>query len=192
MNTPRIPALPPDEWDPETRDALAQSPAGPDGSPLHIFATLANHPKLLKRWMVFANHVLSKSTLSPRHRELLILRTGWLCGSEYEWGQHVLLARRCDITDEEIARVQAGPDAAGWDPFEAALLRAADDLHTDAMVSDATWAALAERYDTEQLLDTVFTVGQYHTVAFALNSCGVQLDAGVPGFDATEGATPPQ
>ena len=51
------------------------------------------------------------------------------------------------------------------------------------MVSDATWAALAERYDTEQLLDTVFTVGQYHTVAFALNSCGVQLDAGVPGFD---------
>jgi 4-carboxymuconolactone decarboxylase len=192
MNTPRIPALPPDEWDPETRDALAQSPAGPDGSPLHIFATLANHPKLLKRWMVFANHVLSKSTLSPRHRELLILRTGWLCGSEYEWGQHVLLARRCDITDEEIARVQAGPDAAGWDPFEAALLRAADDLHTDAMVSGATWAALAERYDTEQLLDTVFTVGQYHTVAFALNSCGVQLDAGVPGFDATEGATPPQ
>jgi 4-carboxymuconolactone decarboxylase len=192
MDTPRIPALPPDEWDPETRDALAQSLAGPDGSPLNIFATLANHPKLLKRWMVFANHVLSKSTLSPRHRELLILRTGWLCGSEYEWGQHVLLARRCDITDEEIARVQAGPDAAGWDPFEAALLRAADDLHTDAMVSDATWAALAERYDTEQLLDTVFTVGQYHTVAFALNSCGVQLDAGVPGFDATEGATPPQ
>ena len=92
--------------------------------------------------------------------------------------------RRCDITDEEIARVQAGPDAAGWDPFEATLLRAADELHADAKISDATWAALAERYDTEQLLDTVFTVGQYHTVAFALNSCGVQLDAGVPGFDA--------
>ena len=184
MDTPRIPALPPDEWDPETRDALAKSLAGPDGSPLNIFATLANHPKLLKRWMVFANHVMSKSTLSPRHRELLILRTGWLCRSEYEWGQHVLLARRCDITDDEIARVQTGPDAARWDPFEATLLRAADELHTDAMVSDATWAALAERYDTEQLLDTVFTVGQYHTVAFALNSCGVQLDAGVPGFDA--------
>ena len=184
MDTPRIPALAPDEWDPEIRDALAKSLTGPDGSPLNIFATLANHPKLFKRWMVFANHVLSKSTLSPRDRELLILRTGWLCGSEYEWGQHVLLARRCDITDEEIARVQAGPDAAGWDPFEATLLRAADELHADAKVSDATWAALAERYDTEQLLDTVFTVGQYHTVAFALNSCGVQLDAGVPGFDA--------
>jgi alkylhydroperoxidase family enzyme len=133
--------------------------------------------------MVFANHVLAKSTLSPRHRELLILRTGWLCGSEYEWGQHVLLAQRCDITDEEIARVQTGPDATGWDPFEASLLRAADELHADAMVSDATWAALAQRYDAEQLLDTIFTVGQYHTVAFALNSCGVQLDAGVPGFD---------
>jgi alkylhydroperoxidase family enzyme len=186
MDAPRIPALAPDDWDPETRDTLAKGLAGPDGSPLNIFATLANHPKLLKRWMVFANHVLSKSSLSPRHRELLILRTGWLCGSEYEWGQHVLIARGCGIGDDEIARVQAGPDAAGWDPFEATLLRAADELHADAVVSDATWAALAARYDTEQLLDTVFTVGQYHTVAFALNSCGVQLDAGVPGFDSAD------
>ena len=185
MDTPRIPALAPDDWDPETRDALAKSLAGPDGSPLNIFATLANHPKLLKRWMVFANHVLSKSTLSPRDRELLILRTGWLCGSEYEWGQHVL--HRPAAATSPTRRSPASrpaPTPPGGTRSRRRLLRAADELHADAMVSDATWAALAERYDTEQLLDTVFTVGQYHTVAFALNSCGVQLDAGVPGFDA--------
>jgi alkylhydroperoxidase family enzyme len=183
MENPRIAPLPPEDWDPETRDALAKTGGGPTGTTLNIFATLANHPKLLKRWMVFANHVLSKSTLSPRHRELLILRTGWLCQSEYEWGQHVLIARAAGISNEEIARVRSGPDAPGWDAFEADLLRVADELHASAIVSDATWTAVAERYDTEQLLDAVFTVGQYHTVAFALNSCGVQLDAGVPGFD---------
>jgi alkylhydroperoxidase family enzyme len=185
MDQPRIAPLAAEEWDAETAGALGSALSGPDGKPLNIFATLAHHPKLLKRWMVFGNHVLFKSTLTPRDRELLILRTGWLCGSEYEWGQHVVIARRSDITDDEIARVRVGPEAPGWSTFDAALLRAADELHTDAVVSDATWSTLAERYSTEQLLDTIFTVGQYHAVAFALNSCRVVLDAGVPGFDAT-------
>jgi alkylhydroperoxidase family enzyme len=182
MQTPRIPPLPRDQWEPETEEQLGGSLTAPDDSPLNIFATLANHPKLLKRWLVFANHVLFKSALPPRDRELLILRTGWNCCSPYEWGQHVLIALESGITDEEIEEVTVGPDAPGWDPFDAALLRAADELHHDAVVSDATWALLAQRYTAEQLLDTVFTVGQYHTVAFALNSCGVELDEGVP-FD---------
>jgi alkylhydroperoxidase family enzyme len=176
MDTPRIPALAPDDWDPETRDTLAKGLAGPDGSPLNIFATLANHPKLLKRWMVFANHVLSKSTLSPRDRELLILRTGWLCGSEYEWGQHVLIARGCGIGDDEIARVQAGPDAAGWDPFEATLLRAADELHADRKISDAVWAPLSEHLSERKLIELCLLVGHYEMLAMTLNSLQVQPD----------------
>lgn len=182
METPRIAPLPPAEWDAETRDQLGTAVSAPDGTPLNIFATIANHPKLLKRWLVFANHVLFKSTLAFRDRELLILRTGWNCRSPYEWGQHVLIARQGGFTDDEIDRVVAGPDDPGWDAFDAALLRAADELHRDAAVSDATWATLCERYGDEQLLDAVFAVGQYHTVAFALNSCRVPLDDGVGGL----------
>jgi 4-carboxymuconolactone decarboxylase len=188
MDAPRIAPLPTDDWDEETRTTLGSALTGPDGTPLNIFATLAHHPKLLKRWLVFASHTLGKSTLSPRDRELLILRTGWLCGSEYEWGQHVLIARDAGLTDDEIGRVREGSTAAGWSPLDAALLRAADELHEHAVVSDETWATLAEHYSTQQLLDVVFTVGQYHTVAFALNSCGVPRDAGVPGFDDSPGA----
>ena len=95
------------------------------------------------------------STLAPRERELLILRIGWLCQAEYEWGQHVIFGKGAGLTDEEIARIKEGPDAKGWSPFDAALLRAADELHADAFISDATWAALSERYSTQQLMDVV-------------------------------------
>jgi len=179
-NTPRIAPLPRDQWDPEVQEILQATQMG--GRVLNIFQTLARHPKLLKRWLVFGNHVLIKSTLSPRERELLILRTGWNCQAEYEWGQHAAIAKQIGLADAEIERVTRGPDAPGWDPFEAVLLRAADELHRDSCVGDATWAALAARYSTQQLMDVVFTVGQYTLVSMALRSFGVQLDEGIAGF----------
>jgi alkylhydroperoxidase family enzyme len=152
----------------------------PDGSTLNIFATLAHHPALMKRWLVFASHVMAKNTLTPRDRELLILRVGVRCRAPYEFGQHHVIAQRCDITVDEIEHVKAGPSHPSWSPFDAALLRAADELHDDSMISDDTWAVLAQRYSAEQLLDVVFTVGNYHVVSMALNSCGVVLDEGIP------------
>ena len=187
LTKPRVAPLAPEQWSDAAKDVLAPLLAG--GSPnrkpgrvLNIFATLAHHPKLLKRWLVFGNHVLGKNTLSPRDRELAILRIGWLCGAEYEFGQHTVIARGSDITDEEIRRVTEGPDARGWSAEDAALLRAVDELHADAFVTPPTWDALAERYSREQLIDLVFTVGQYNLVSMALNTLGVQLDEGIPGF----------
>jgi 4-carboxymuconolactone decarboxylase len=152
------------------------------GRVLNIFSTFARHPKLLKRWLVFGNHILFKSTLSPRARELVILRIGWLCRCEYEWGQHAAIARQVGISDEEIRRTTVGPDASGWDPFEAMLLRAADELHDASTIQDSTWSALSARYDAKQMMDLVFTAGQYTLVAMALNAFGVVLDQGIQGF----------
>jgi alkylhydroperoxidase family enzyme len=181
LSRPRLDPLPEAEWDDEQRDLVRG--AERDGRALNIYRTLVRHPKLLKRWGVFGAHILYKNSLPPRDRELLILRTGWLCRCQYEWGQHVIIARACGLTDDEIARIQDGPEAGGWSEADAALLRAADELHADAFVSDATWQALSERFDSRQLLDLVFTAGQYHIVSMALNTLGVQLDAGVRGFD---------
>jgi alkylhydroperoxidase family enzyme len=181
LSQPRVEPLPESEWSSEVSETL-KNVLRIEGRPANIFATLAHHPKLLKRWLVFGNHVLAKQTLSPRDRELAILRIGWLCRAEYEWAQHVVISRRAGIGDEEILRVAEGPDASGWEPHDALLLRAVDELHGDAMIGDATWKSLAERYSTEQLLDLVFTVGQYNLVCMALNTLGVQLDAGLEGF----------
>ena len=180
LSQPRKPPLEASEWDDGHADLKRQLER--TDRVLNIYKTLARHPKLLRRWGVFGTHVLFKSTLPPRDRELLILRTGWLCQSGYEWGQHVLISKGVGITNEEIDRVAKGADDPGWDPADADLIRAADELHNDSFISDATWQALSERYGTEQMIDVIFAVGQYHTVSMALNSLGVQLDDGIEGL----------
>ena len=181
LKQPRVKALGETEWDEGAQELL--QPFVKQGRVFNIFRTLANHPALAKRWMVFANHILGKSTLSVRDRELLILRIGWLCQAGYEWGQHVQIARQAGMSDDEIRSARTGPDTAGLSALDKLLLQATDELHADAFVSDATWQGLQQHYNTQQLMDLVFTVGQYNLVCMALNSFGVQLDEGLPGWD---------
>jgi alkylhydroperoxidase family enzyme len=175
MATPRIPPLPREGRDPRTEELLAAL-RWSDGSELNIFSTLARHPKLLKKWSEFGGVLLYGGVLPARERELLILRTGLLCRAHYEWGQHIPIALACGVTQEEVDRVPAGPDAAGWSEDDAMLLRAADELHADATIGDATWAALSARFDEQQLIELCMVVGQYHLVAYTLNSLGVQFE----------------
>jgi alkylhydroperoxidase family enzyme len=176
LNQPRISPLPSSEWNSEVQETMATLKR--DGQVFNIFSTLARHPALLRRWLVFGNHVLGKSTLPARERELAILRTGWLCRAEYEWGHHVAIGKEAGLSGDEVRRVTRGPSDPGWTPPEVALLRAVDELHTDSFISDATWKALAQRYNEQQLIDLIFTVGQYKLVCMALNSLGVQLEEG--------------
>jgi alkylhydroperoxidase family enzyme len=184
---PRIPPLPPGEWPPEMADALAAlRPPNPRHAPpprrddrpkgLNVLGTLARHPALTRAFNTFNGHILFASTLSPRDRELLVLRVAALRHAAYEWEQHVVLAGDAGLGPDEIARVPHGPDAAGWSSRDRAVLRAADELIGDARISDATWATLVEEFDVQQLMDLVFTVGTYELLAMAFRSFGVELD----------------
>ncbi|HRW39596.1 MAG TPA: carboxymuconolactone decarboxylase family protein [Aquihabitans sp.] len=172
---PRMAPAQLDELDAETA-ALVEGAGG-----LNIFATLARHPKALKRWLVFGSHVLAKSTLPARERELLILRVGWRCGSEYEFGQHTVIGQSVGITAEEVRRL-ASEHLDGWSDDDAMWIRAADELVADHVIGDQTWAQLAERLSDEQVIDLLFTVGQYAMVSMALKTLGVEREAGVPGW----------
>ncbi len=184
LSTPRIPPLEKSKWDDDVKKQLQRAMGKDAKKHYNIFTTLARHVNLLKRWLVFGSHVMAKSSLPGRDREILILRIGWLCRAEYEWGQHVGIGKLEGLTDEEIERIMEGPDAHAWDPFDATLLRAVDELHSDAFISDSTWNTLSERYNTHQLMDLIFTVGQYNLVSMALNTLGVQLDEGLDRFPA--------
>lgn len=181
LSEPRLSPLGPDEWDDAAREAM--QPFVEAGADYNIFRTLARHPALMRRWLVFANHVLFKQTLALRERELAILRTGWLCRARYEWGQHVEVARRGGMSDTDIRLAQSGPGTPGIAHADRALLAATDELHADQFVSDATWQALSGHFDEHQCMDLVFTVGQYTLVSMALNTFGVQPDEGLPGWD---------
>jgi 4-carboxymuconolactone decarboxylase len=178
-SSPRIPPLPPEERTPSVQALLDSVMVA--GSEANIFTTLMRAEGLTRRWLPFGGKLLN-GKIPARDRELLILRTGWNCQAEYEWAQHVVIGAQAGLTRDEIDRVPAGPGAEGWDPFDAALLRAADELHRDWCIGDGTWALLGDRYDTQQLIELPMLVGHYHMVAMTLNTLGVQLDPGLAGF----------
>ncbi len=183
LNSPRVPPKESSDWS-ET-DAEIMRPFVAAGSDHNVFKTMLNHPDLMRRWLAFANHVLFKSTLAARERELVILRIGYLCQAGYEWGQHVVIGRQVGLDDDAIRSAKTGPDTPGIPALDRLLLQATDELHGDAFISDATWTALSAHLDTHQMMDLIFAVGQYNLVSMALNSLGVQADEGLdlPGWD---------
>ncbi len=191
----RIEPLLPSDWDGEALEALGAFPKGlqfvlsnwesEDGDPRgrHVLGCFARYPALARAFLTFNNHVSTGSTLSAREREILILRIGWLRKSEYEVLQHVILGLRAGLTEQEVERIQAGPDAAGWSAEDADLVRVADELYAHACIAPDTWARLAQRYSDEQLLDMIFAVGCYEIIAMAMKSLAIPLEPGVEPLD---------
>ena len=182
----RLAPVPRAAWGPDMAAALkartvgAPTPTGPIPADRpraeNMTAMFANHPALAEAYFTFNAHLLWRTSLTPRHRELVILRVAALRTARYLFAQHVHMAREAEISDEEIERAIAGPSAAAWDPFDRAMLTAADELIGDARITDGTWIALREELDTQQLMDLVFTIGAYELLSFAENSFGLELD----------------
>jgi len=169
----RVPPLSENEWTAEQRELLA---LGNPSRILNVTATLARHVDLYRSWVPLVAHILTTSTLTPREREIVILRIGWLCQSEYEFAQHTVVGKHAGLSETEIERIELGPGACGWSKAEQLLLLATDELHHDAVISDETWARLGAHFDTNQVLDLIFTTGHYAMLSMALNSLGVQLE----------------
>ena len=174
LDAPRIDPVPPEQWNDKARDIM--QPFVDSGRDFNIFRTLMNHPDLAKRWLVFASHILDHSTLPDRERELLILRTGHVRNAGYEWKKHADISRYLGISEADIESSKTGADTAGLSEQDRLLFMAADELLEDAFIEETTWAGLSEYFSTQQLMDLVFTVGQYNLVCMALNSFGVQHD----------------
>ena len=168
---------------PEREPPLAVARVEPiEGSAIAITRTFARYPKLAEPRSLNSDYVNRGSKLLPRYREMLILRTGWNCRSEYEWAQHVGSVGRARDYGLDPVRIAEGPTAAGWDPFEVALLQAADELYRDATLSDRTWTTLAARFDTTMMMNVIVTASNYRMVSMALNALGVQIEPGNERF----------
>jgi len=181
LDAPRLAPIDPTTAPDDIAEFLA-SATDSTGGAMNIFATMANHPGLLRRYLPFGGKLLNGGVIDPRVRELLILRTGWNCRCEYEWGQHARIGRQSGLTEAEITQVTVGPDADGWSPDDALVLTACDELCATHSISDATWARLADRLDARHLVELTLLVGHYVMIAGMLNALGVQREVGVEGF----------
>jgi alkylhydroperoxidase family enzyme len=182
---PRVPPIPPRRWSAAARAAIAilHEPASrigldpDDATHVHnLVCTQLHHPELMRPYFPFIVHLLQDLELSPRLRELAILRVGWLRQAEYEWTQHVLIARGVGLSDAEIARLTRELDESEWTPLEAAVVRATDELIGRARISDETWAALEPELGARRLIELIHVVGNYELIAMFMNSTGLQLE----------------
>ena len=187
---PRIGRLPRDEWTDEARAVFAfwgEPGAWENGSRTNMTMTMAQHPDLANAYHTFGKHLLLASTLPVRPRELVVLRTAWHLKCGYEWHYHVGYGLKAGLTIDEIAAVRDGPSAAIWQgkDEDRAVLTAVDELYRDSKLSDASWAELSRFYDRRQMMDLLFTIGNYVMLGWAAASMGVGVedDVDMIGFD---------
>jgi 4-carboxymuconolactone decarboxylase len=185
----RLEPLTPTEWGERTGQTLSGTvervskleggDVPPAEKPLNILATIARHPSLLEPFLAWSATLALQGELLRRDSEMLALRAAWNCRSPFEWGHHVLYARSAGLSDEEIERIARGPESPGWEPEDADLLRAADELHAGQDLSLETWARLRPRFSDAQLVEIPFVVGQYTMLSMVANSTGVPVEDGL-------------
>jgi alkylhydroperoxidase family enzyme len=174
---PEKPRLHPvDEADLQEKTLASLAPyRDQDGRIYAIWATLAHHEDALRRYLVFSNHVLGKNTLPLKSRELMILRIAARAQAAYEWDQHVRIARRAGLAGETILAAATGAWD-GLDDLDRVLLTATDSLVDRQGVDDELWDRLTAHLSTEQIIDVLYTVGQYLTIATVINTLGVRTE----------------
>jgi 4-carboxymuconolactone decarboxylase len=198
-DAPRIGNVPRAEWTEATREVFAffgEPGAYENGSSKNMSMVLANHPDLAKAYYTFGWHVLRTTTIAVRPRELIVLRTAWHQQCAYEWHYHVGYGLSAGLTLEEIAAIRVGPNDPVWQgkPEDRAVLAAVDALVETSRIPDALWAELAGFMDKRQLMDLLFTIGNYVMLGWAAGAMGVPIEADqdVIGFDPkTRSGKPP-
>ncbi|HVA43358.1 MAG TPA: carboxymuconolactone decarboxylase family protein [Acidimicrobiales bacterium] len=183
-DTPRL--MPVTDPAPEVAEILdGAAVRGPGESSLNIFATLAHNPRMLRRFNQLGGSLLFRSAIPDREREIVILRVGWRARSVYEFGQHTVIGRRARLTDAEIEALASDVLPEGWSEEDQLLVRLADELCANDCVSNETWSGLSRRWGAAQLVELLVLAGFYRLVSGFLNSTGVALDPGVPGWPAS-------
>ncbi len=185
LRRPDKPRVEPLDWAKEkARERMKNVPA----NAVNVSATLANSKVLSRIVGGSAGVVMTGSNTDPRLREIVILRMGWNCQSIYEFGQHQMFGRSVGLTDAEIYHITRPIPLGTWGPAEAALLQMVDDLYADDCVTDATWADLGAQFETSLIMEYIGAAMSYRLVSAILNTCGVQLDEGVPSWPVSPSA----
>ncbi len=170
----RLTPLPAKEWDDRARGALASlipsDRANPSGAG-NVLSTLVRHPNLTEAYLPFNAYLLKDSTLSPRIREVALLRVVYRGNCEYLWSHHVPIAARTGLSSKDISAIRSGNCP---EPHDQMVVQAVDDLTADSTIKQATWEELGRVFTDQQRMDLVFTIGGYLLLAMAVNTFGVQ------------------
>ena len=164
----------------KAREAMKNQPI----NAVNVTATMAHNRTMSKAIGAFAQTVLFGGELPRRQVEIAVLRMGWNCQAVYEFGQHTLFGRAAGLTDAEIYATTRPIGEGAWSDADRAIVQLVDDLYADDCVSDAAWVDATKHFSNADVVHLIATAGCYRLVSGFLNSAGVTLDDGVPGWPA--------
>jgi 4-carboxymuconolactone decarboxylase len=143
--------------------------------PYHLISLLLNNKPLLNAYVVLGRYIGSNLKLSPRDRELLIIRCSVKLESIYEFSHHQLIARSVGILDKEIEELQL-PTPKGMLAVDLALVQACDELIDKTELSEKSFGTLSKHFDTNTILEIISVVSLYQWTAMMLRSFHVTIE----------------
>lgn len=171
---PKIP-LPDDaDLDAESLEILAKLP------PLNVFRMMANAPASFRSLIEFAFSLLVTSEFDARKREIAILRVAHVTHASYEWFQHVIVAKRVGVTDQEIEKIGVNGPVVGLDEEGNLLCRVADEISNEVRLGDDALQQILDRYGTRQATELILCVSYFNLLSRFLESTRVELEEKSP------------
>jgi 4-carboxymuconolactone decarboxylase len=186
----RLPQVRDEDFTDETRAFFAQWTGGifKDADKNPVLRTFAHHPALANAFSPLNIHLLSENTLPVKQRQIAIMRVAWITKATYMWSSHLQTSVSCGLSPEMYGPIQRGADDPYFTPFEATVIRAAEDLVHDRKIGGANWDALMAEWNEKQMLDFLFTVGCYVMVAGVMRSTGAERQEDLLELAAKYGA----
>ena len=169
----RIPYFDLTQASPELAELIGQRP------PLNIYRMIGHGGNVSVGFLQLGGAILRKSEIDPRLRELVILRTGALCGASYELHQHKRLARSVGVSEEKISAVidvNSETSSKVFDERERLLIKFTDELVRDVKASDKTFARMCESFSYKEVVEALMTAGFYMMVSRFLETFEVDIE----------------
>jgi len=151
------------------------------GEPPNLYKALGNHPKLTAAWTEFSKTLRHDTRTSRALRELVILRGAQLMQSEYEWAQHLRMARNSGVREAQILQLKNWKSSAEFDAKEKAALAIAEAV-TEGRVSDAVYAQAMQHFDHHDYVELAIVAAFYAMVGRMLDAMGVQLEPDIEDY----------
>jgi alkylhydroperoxidase family enzyme len=168
----RIPYVEIETAPPASKDVLEKLPIK-----LNIFKMMAHAETNFRPLLRLGTSILTEQQLPAKLRELAILRVARLSKADYEWVQHVPIAKMTGASDEQVAALaRDDADAACFDPVDRVVLRATDEIVRDGGPSDTTFAELQSHFSNREIVELVLAVGFYMVMARLMISTKIDID----------------
>ncbi len=176
----RVKLLQKEEAQPKAREIYDKIEEG-GARVLNLYRALAHNPNVLLNFTRLGNSLLSRAELSPKLRELVILRIARLTGSEYEWAQHYPVALEVGVTREQTEAISHWSDSTKFSDEERAVLQYADEVAQNVEVKDKTFKALRQYLNEQCIVELTASIGYWGMVARFLVPLQIEIDAQTAG-----------